>query len=388
MSLVAGQSLYYSVGGSLEKTAPSYVVRQADEMLYQAIKAGTFSYVLNARQMGKSSLRVRTMQKLQAEGIACAVIDMSAIGSHGITATEWYLGVIRRLCRGFGLRVNVLEWWNEYEALTPPQKLEKFIENTLASEVSTPAVIFIDEIDSITHLDFRDDFFALIRSFYERRASNLDFQRLAVVMLGVALPFALVEDEQKSPFRLGQAIGLEMLQFSDAAPLIAGLCEKADCPEKLLKSIFDWTNGQPFLTQKLCHQVAQAAGLVKAGQEADFVEQIVHSKIILNWEIQDRPEHLMTIRDRILRSKRQSIQMLHLYQKVLQKGQISAATQSYIQQELLLSGLVRQHEGFLQVSCRIYRIVFDEKWIGKKLKETSNPELRRLQRSYSREVTA
>jgi hypothetical protein len=45
-----------------------------DETFYQALKAGEFCYVLNLRQMGKSSLKVQTMQRLQAEGVACAEI--------------------------------------------------------------------------------------------------------------------------------------------------------------------------------------------------------------------------------------------------------------------------------------------------------------------------
>ena len=58
---------FYQVGASLPADAPSYVLRQADKEFYQQLKQGKFCYVLNSRQMGKSSLRVRTMERLQRE---------------------------------------------------------------------------------------------------------------------------------------------------------------------------------------------------------------------------------------------------------------------------------------------------------------------------------
>jgi WD40 repeat protein len=370
MNVVENEPYEYRVGGSLPEYAPSYVVRQADRDFYAGLKAGDFCYVFNSRQMGKTSLLVRTLHRLRSEGVACTTIDVSGRGSGNIQPEQWYAGIAYTLIKDFKL-ANPLQfmksWWLERDFLSPSQRLAELIETILLPETTVPITIFIDEIDSTLSLDFStDDFFALIRSCYDKRATNPDYKRLTFALIGVATPSNLINDKRRTPFNIGRAIELSGFTIEEATPLAIGLRDLADDPQAVLAQVLHWTSGQPFLTQKLCYLLVKQQKFVRSPDEKIEIDRLVMSSLIHDWESQDNPPHFKTIATRLTANEIRSGSLLGLYQQVLTYSSV-AIVDRLEEQELQLSGVVVKVGDELKVTNLIYAAIFDRVWIDKQL---------------------
>jgi len=360
---MSNQTRFFIAGDSLKVDTPSYVVRPADHELLDNIQAGAFCSVLSAHQMGKSSLMVRTANILQHQGIRTVLIDLNTIGR--IAVDQWYLGFLVQVTRQLQLANDYQEWWHGKHSLSVAQRLVGFLRDVVLAEIPGQIVLFIDEIDVMLQLDFRDDFFAAIRAMAHARARDPIYNRLTFVLLGVATPIDLARDANRTPFTIGRRIVLSEFSYSEAAPLRQGL--EVHFPgqsDRILRHIFHWTNGHPYLTQKLCLAITAERHLSTWNDTQ--IDRLVEDRFFSDRGARDA--NLTFVRDSIAGiPEDERREMLTIYENVYHGQSIADDERSPAHNHLELFGLVRIERGQLHVRNRIYRHMFGERWIKEQL---------------------
>jgi hypothetical protein len=360
-------SSFYVTGGTLPSDASSYVERQADKDLLSGLLAGEYCYVLNTRQMGKSSLMIRTATRLREAGVHVAVLDLTAIGQN-LSVAQWYDGLVTSLgeqLSALGVEDALEDFWiaASQEKLGPLQRfmaaLNKVVLPQLTSEDSR-LVVFIDEIDFVRSLPFStDEFFAAIRACYNLRTQDRTYERIVFCLLGAATPADLIQDTRTSPFNVGRRIDLQDFSPKEAAPLAAELGPRG---AQLLERVLYWTGGQPYLTQRLCRAIADSALTSDSVVTQQQVDQLCDG-LFLSRSARDTDDNLSFVRSRILRTEAELAAVLDLYNGVRKGKRVADDEASALVSTLKLSGVVKVKNGILVLRNRIYDHVFDAEWV-------------------------
>lgn len=342
---------------------PTYVEREADHRLFSELLERHYCFLLTARQMGKSSLIVRTRDRLRMYGIAAATLDITVMGK-GTTQQQWYFGHADEIARELGLSERWESWWEEEDGLGDAQRFGRFLTDFVLEEIGSDVVIFIDEIDSTIGLPYSDDYFALIRAMFNRRAQDPKLQRLTFVLVGVAAPADLIKDPQRTPFNIGQRIDLADFTLPEADALLQGLAPEHELARRLLERVLYWTGGHPYLTQRTCEAVATWAERQWDPARVPVIVDDCIKEIFFGAGRRSADSNLQVISMRLERADNRSTgPLLSTYRRVLRGERVADDDRDPIKIGLKLSGLVVPGPAGLMVRNRIYATVFDETWL-------------------------
>ncbi|MGC4042678.1 MAG: AAA-like domain-containing protein [Armatimonas sp.] len=368
---------FFVTGGTLPRDAPCYIRRTADDDLFAALQQSEFCHVLTARQMGKSSLMVRTATRLRQTGVTVALLDLTAIGQN-LTTVQWYRGMLGRLGRQLQIEDELEDRWETGAELGGMQRWTETLSDVLLASFTGPVVVFIDEIDAVRSLPFStDEFFAALRECYNRRSYNPEFKRLTFCLMGVATPSELVQDTRHTPFNIGRRIELNDFSRDEVMTLAPGFTNQGNSPattQRLLERVHYWTEGHPYLTQRLC-QSALEASITEAKQVDALCAELFFGRAFPK-----RDDNILFVQDRLLRGSYDVAATLDLYRKVLSGKRCVAGEDGESDANLRLAGIVRTDAlGVMKSRNRIYRHIFNRAWIQAHFPDA---ELRRQRNAF------
>lgn len=369
---------FFHTGGALPLNSASYIERDADNQLFRSLSNDEFCYVLVSRQMGKSSLMVKTISQLRDNGVAALLLDINAVG-HELTRKQWYYTMIIQLARNLNCRDKVRLCWESLEDQGPLQQWVGTLQYILKHIHPGKMVIFIDEIDQIRLMPFScDEFFAGIRSCHSRREEDPEFQRVTFCMLGVALPSELISDHRITPFNIATRIELSDFDERQSQVFKAGLQRDEFVAQQLLKRVHYWTNGHPYLTQRLCRAIVDDPN-IRSNKQLD----VLCERLFLSAAARQQDDNLTFVSNRLLRSDEDITQLLDIYRKVRGGQRVEMNKGNPIMAVLVLSGIVRIDGFVMKVRNRIYERVFDLDWIKSSMPDA---ERKRQKAAYLRGV--
>jgi WD40 repeat protein len=359
--------------------------------------------------MGKSSLIVHVSEQLVSTGITVGQVDLTALGTSA-SPIEWYFGLLSLLAESLDVAEEADELWEANSGLGPAQRCFSTLAKAILGSISDSVVIFIDEIDATLGLPFStDEFFGGIRYCYNRRAHDPDYARICFCLVGVASPADLIREPRLSPFNIGQRIELSDFTLEECAPLAQGLgsargktggttcatsCSSTRFPRvpvspslhvssdvRLLERVFYWTNGHPYMTQRLCAAIADGitspAGEPRTLSSRDV--DILCKDLFFTSAARNIDSSLAFVRSRLLSGQEDVLEILDVYGRMLRGERIPYVDTSVACIELVLSGIARVANGSLVPRNRIFSQVFNRAWLRANLPDA---EVRRQRRAY------
>jgi class 3 adenylate cyclase len=242
--------------GPVSLDSPLYIDRPPIESdCYQTIvKPGALIRIKAPRQMGKTSLVQRILDRAKKEGYQTAYLNFQwADGSfltHLDELLQWFCGEITN---ELNLEDRLGEYWKG--VLGSKNKTTKYFQRYLLSDSDRPLVLGLDEVDRIfQHSEIATDFFGLLRAWHERGKNEEIWKKLRLVISHsqeVYIPLNI----NQSPFNVGLPIELPELNQRQVIDLVNR--HQLNWSNQEICDLMEMVGGHPYLVRVALYQVAR-----------------------------------------------------------------------------------------------------------------------------------
>jgi hypothetical protein len=255
LPMPAAQPVLEMPEGTMDLESRFYVAREkTDAIALDTIRRqGVTITIKGPRQMGKSSLLIRTMAAARDAGKRVAFLDFQLFNKAALTDVDLFF---RQFCAWLTdeleLADRVEEFWSS--PLGNSQRCTRYMQRYVLKELGSPLVLAMDEVECVFDTDFRSDFFSMLRSWHNNRATTPIWKQLDLALVTSTEPYQLIENLNQSPFNVGQVIELSDFSAEQVADLLGRHGSPLSAPEG--QQLMELLGGHPFLVRRALYLVA------------------------------------------------------------------------------------------------------------------------------------
>ena len=245
------------VGGAVSPESPFYAERFSDIEFVKSLEAHeSIILIKGPRQMGKTSLIGRGTKFAKAQNWRVASTDFQKLSTSQMGSDDtFYRLLAATLGRQLKFQYDFAEEW--LDVFGANMNLDNFIRDLIESR-EEPLIWFMDEADKLFGLPYASDFFGLVRSWHNSRATEFDgpWGRFTVVIGYATEAHLFIQDLNQSPFNVGRSIALQPFNLDQ----VWDLNERYGSPLKSrsqAEALHLLVGGQPYLTRMALDTVAR-----------------------------------------------------------------------------------------------------------------------------------
>jgi hypothetical protein len=325
--------------GTMDPHSHFYVERPEDEVALEAVqRAGVTITIKGPRQMGKSSLLMRTMAAAVAAGKSVVFLDFQLFDHHALSGGPTFF---RQFCSWISDELDLEDKVDEYwgRPLGDSQLCTRYVGKYVLKSLDTPLLLAMDEVERVFDTEFRSDFFSMLRSWHNDRAIKPIWRNLDIALVTSTEPYQLIENLNQSPFNVGEV--LELTDFD--MPQLTELNARHGNPfsSNELTEVQALVGGHPYLVRKALFMVA--SGRMTS---ADVLDAAAHERGPFGDHLRN---HLFRLHE--------NDDLVHGMQEVLRTRKCSDESVFW---RLRGAGLIQRQNGSVVPRCAMYKHFFEE----------------------------
>jgi hypothetical protein len=242
--------------GTMGVESRFYVQRRQDAIALDTIaESGITLTIKGARQMGKSSLLMRVIDRAQQLGKRVAFLDFQLFDQATLAqADDFFFQFCLWLTDTLALEDRVTQYWQRPQEGNR-QRCTRFMRREVLPQLHQPLVLAMDEVESIFAAPFRTDFFGMLRSWHNQRATSKPWRQLDLALVTSTEPYQLIADLNQSPFNVGEVLDLEDFDLAQMQDL--NQRHQAPLNPNQVLRLMAWVKGHPYLTRRALYRLAR-----------------------------------------------------------------------------------------------------------------------------------